>query len=472
MKYTSRYFFILAIALAPVLLFLEQLAYSGDVIVEKINDRLRSCTSSELGATSSDILYEFECTSLAYLDEFVITEGQDAVLNLFGKGLIQIKIAKINNNIVDKLTVKSNFSVDIDNPVPKSFTNRFGFSNQEAKVITINTREYEPGWYQIITKDTQGQLFQLVLFIESLELSNILFVESTDTLIAYNRSYRNTGIPNNYKRSISQVNRSAFPKKIPIEYKFTPSKFFPIRCDSHLMLADIVLKQHLQRNGVGFTEIADSRLDLPTTYDSVDTIIFGSHNEYWTQDKLQHLSAFVERGGKLLFLGGNQAYREIRRHNYYWIIQGVGINDNFKKDKESYSAIAELMGTFFKGDMGTGDSLKVTNAEIWRNKFKVEINDADVLGDGSDFSYCVSPHTLGRINLISGASSIETDQLIDDVNGFYLLAKGMQENGGADVVYKEFKGGGKILNFSSVGLWHSLSDPHIADLINSFIHKN
>ena len=81
------------------------------------------------------------------------------------------------------------------------------------------------------------------------------------------------------------------------------------------MLADIVLKQHLQRNGVGFTEIADSQLDLPTTYDSVDTIIFGSHNEYWTKDKLQHLSAFVERGGKLLFLGGNQAYREIRRHN-------------------------------------------------------------------------------------------------------------------------------------------------------------
>lgn len=469
MKYTSRYTFIFVIALAPVLFFVEQLTYSGDVIVEKINDRLRSCTSAELGAVSGDILYGFECTSLAYLDEFVITEGQDAVLNLFGKGLIQIKIAKINNSLVDKLTVKSNFSVDIDNPVPKSFTNRFGFSNQEAKVITINMRDYEPGWYEIITKDTQGQLFQLVLFIESLELSNVLFVESTDTLIAYNGTYKNTGIPNNYKRSVSQINRAeAFPKNIPIEYDVTPSKFFPIRCNSHLILADIVLKQHLQRNGVGFTEIADSQLDLPTTYDGVDTIIFGSHNEYWTQDKLQHLSAFVERGGKLLFLGGNQAYREIRRHNDYWIIR----NDNFKKDKEVYSAIAELMGTFFKGDMGTGESLKLNNAEIWRKKFKVEINDVDVLGDGSDFSYCVSPYALNPIGLISGASSIETDQLIDGVNGFYLLATGMQENGGADVVYKEFKGGGKILNFSSVGLWHTLSDPYIADLINSFLHKN
>ena len=469
MKYTSRYVFILAIVLALVLLFLKQLTYSGDVIVEKINDRLRSCTSSELGTVSGDILYGFECTSLAYLDEFVITEGQDMVLNLFGKGPIQIKIAKINDSLEDKLTIKSNFSVDIDNSVPKSFTNRFGFSHQEAKVITINTRDYEPGWYQITTKDTQGQLFQLVLFIESLELSNILFVASTDTLIAYNQTHRNTGIPNNYKRSISQINRGeAFPKNIPIEYKFTPSKFFPIRCNSHLMLADIVLKQHLRRNGVGFTEIADSQLDFAKTYDGVDTIIFGSHNEYWTQDKLQHLSAFVERGGKLLFLGGNQAYRGIRRHNDYWIIQ----NDNFKEDKEVYSAIAELMGTFFKGDMGTGDSLKVTNAKIWRNKFKVEMNGDDVIGDGSDFSYCVSPHTLNPIGLISGASSIETDQLIDDVNGFYLLAKGMQKNGGADVVYKEFNGGGKILNFSSVGLWHSLSDPYIANLINSFIHKN
>ena len=79
----------------------------------------------------------------------------------------------------------------------------------------------------------------------------------------------------------------------------------------------------------------------------------------------------------------------------------------------------------------------------------------------------------GRVRLsVYRSNKNISAQLIDDVNGFYLLAKGMQENGGADVVYKEFKGGGKILNFSSVGLWHSISDPHIADLINSFIHKN
>lgn len=470
MKSIFRLRFILLVPIAIAIFFLEQFIYAGDVIVEKINDRLSTCTTSELDEVSGDILYEFECTSLAYLDKFVISEGQDAVLNLFGNGLLQIEISKINNSLQNKRTFKSNLSFDLDNPVPKSFTSRLGFSNEKAKIVTINTSDYDPGWYEIITKDDYEQYFNLVLFIESLERSNILFVESTDTLIAYNKTYSNTGIPNNYKRYITQKNNpeGIFPKHIPVEYKITPSNLFPIRCNDHLVLADIVLKEYLQENDVSFTEVSDYQLDMPATYNNVDTIIFGAHNEYWTQEKIELLSAFIERGGKLLFLGGNQAYREIERRDTSWMIR----NDNFKKDKQAFSDISKLMGTFFNGDMGTGASLSIMNSETWKNEFGIEAKGVDVFGDGSNYSYCIAPYNLNPIGFISGASSIETDQLIEGVEGFKLLAKGNLENGGADIVYKEFEGGGKILNFSSVGLWHTISDPYVANLIDSFIHKN
>lgn len=470
MKFVPRSWFILVIPIAIAIFFLEQFLYAGDVIVEKINDRLSSCTTLELGVVSGNIVYEFECTSLAYLDELVIAEGHDAFLNLFGKGLLRIEVSKVNNRLKNKRSVKSTLSFELDNPVPKSFTNSYGFSNKEAKVVTLNTSDYEPGWYEIITKDAYGKNFHLVFFIESSERSNVLFVESTDTLVAYNATFRNTGIPNNYKRSVTQKNNreAVFPKNIPIEYKITPSKFFPFRCNSHLILADIVLKEYLQGTGVIFTEVSDEQLDYPTTYENVDTIIFGAHNEYWTKEKIKLVLAFIERGGNLLFLGGNQAYREIVRREDYWMIR----DDNFKEDNQSFSAISQIMGTFFNGDMGTGEPYKVVDSATWKSEFGIETNNADIFGDGSDYSYCIAPYNLNPIGFISGASSIETDQLIGGVNGFKLLASGMQDNGGADIVYKEFKGGGKILNFSSVGLWHSLSDSYIVDLINSFIQKN
>jgi len=471
MNLISRSLFIIVIPIAiSILFFFEQIFYAGDVIFEKIDDRLSACTTSERGVVSGNIVYDFECTSLAYLNEFVISEGHNAVLNLFGEGLIKVEINEINNSLNTIKSSKLNLLFELDNPVPKSFTDGYGFSNKEAEIVTLATHDYEPGWYEIVTEDSHGKHYHLVFFIESSERSNVLFVESTDTLIAYNETFRNTGIPNNYKRSVTQKTKrkGTFPKYVPVEHKITPSKFYPVRCNAHLISADIVLKQYLQKNGISFTEVSDSQLDIPITYENVDTIIFGAHNEYWTKEKIKLLSAFVEHGGKLLFLGGNQAYREIIRHENYWMIR----NDNFKTDEQAFTSISQLMGTFFEGDMGTSAPLRVFNSETWQREFGIDNVNNDIFGDGSDFSYCNAPYNFNPIGFMHGASSIETDQLIGGVNGFHLLAKGMQQNGGADIVYKEFKGGGKLLNLSSVGLWHSLSDPYISELITRFMQKN
>ena len=73
MNLISRSLFILLIPIViSILFFFEQLLYAGDVIVEKIGDRLSACSTSERGVVSGNIVYDFECTSLVYLNDFVI----------------------------------------------------------------------------------------------------------------------------------------------------------------------------------------------------------------------------------------------------------------------------------------------------------------------------------------------------------------------------------------------------------------
>ena len=108
--------------------------------------------------------------------------------------------------------------------------------------------------------------------------------------------------------------------------------------------ADIVLKNFLTSSGVEYTSVSDARMDLEETYHGVKLIIFGAHNEYWTTKKIDNLIKFVSDGGKLLFLGGNQAFREIVRKPNGWLIS----NSHFKKSNEQgFKKIKNLMGTYF-----------------------------------------------------------------------------------------------------------------------------
>ena len=461
--------FVLVLTGIPFLLYVaihyKQITY---FVEQKYTDRKPHCSVIEKYLVADEIIYSIDCPYLAYLSDLIIDEGQAAELNLFGHGILHVAINKIKTDILDKKQNIANFSISVNKNTPSLFSNKFGFSASDPTVVKLDTENLASGWYEVLISDNNSKFYNLMLFIEPTNLKNILFVESTDTLIAYNKSYYTTRIPNNYNRSVSQKRDAAalFPKLAPIEYNVNESSIFPIRCSDHLINADIVLKQFLNENGVNFTSISDERLDFADTYEDVDLIIFGAHNEYWTQTKIEMLIKFVNQGGKLLFLGGNQAYREIIRKPSYWVIR----IDNFKSDKRAFRRISNLMGTFFEGDMGTSAPFEIKNPEIWRMKYGIDVNEGDKFGDKTDFSYCSAPYKT-QVGFI-GASLNETDQLVKSADNFFVLAQGMQKNGGADVVYKKFDGGGEVLNFSSVGLWHSLSDTYISGLIKNFIQEN
>lgn len=456
--------FICVAACTYIAFHFRQLTYLLDSVINKPK---ASCSTIDIGQHNGSILFKTDCKEVAYLSDFTINKGTDATLNIFGSGEFQVTLSQITSDLDLKRSKLETFTIFANNLV-HSFNDRDGFANNIPKQEIMNTSHLPSGWYEVSVSHENGKTFNLVLFIEPNELEEILFVESTDTLLAYNESFFTTGIPNNYNRSNNQ-NKSAnafFSRFSPIEYKVDKNNFFPIKCTDHLINADMVLKNFLRESAVKFSVVSDSQMDLEKTYGGVKLVIFGAHNEYWTKTKIDKLTKFVKEGGKLLFLGGNTAYREIIRKPNGWLIS----NSNFKSNKYDFTKIKYLMGTFFEGDMGTSAPLKLTGIDTWNREFGIEIDRNISFGHNTDFQYCKSP--IGFKRGFVGASFIETDQLIGDASGFTVLAKGMQKKGGADVVFKEFEGGGKILNFSSVGLWHSLSDPYIADLINSFIWKN
>ena len=87
------------------------------------------------------------------------------------------------------------------------------------------------------------------------------------------------------------------------------------------------------------------------------------------------------------------------------------------------------------------------------------MSDVSNLGKGSRFEHCKSK--------ISGVSGHEIDKLAEGAEGFTILAKGLNEKGGADLVYKSFASGGEVLNFGSLSTWHN-NDPNLSLLIQRF----
>ena len=285
-----------------------------------------------------------------------------------------------------------------------------------------------------------------------------MFIESTDTLMAYNPARLDYNLPNYYGGSILPRGARIFPKNTPLFYSFGDKD--SISCGEHLLKADIVHKNNLTTLGIPFRTVSDEYLDQPLDRESTDIIIFGSHNEYWTSLKAQHVMEFVDNGGKVLFLGGNTAWRQVFRGEDRTWIHGNGLLENkiFKK------LITEYLGTYYT-DSGynTYAPLKIVDNAIANRRFSLDVEKGDEVGANTIPADC---HVV-----VEGISGHETDKLHPENKGFSLIARGLNSNnGGSDVVYKLFPSGGEVLNFSSVALWLN-QDERIKRMIANFLVK-
>jgi hypothetical protein len=216
---------------------------------------------------------------------------------------------------------------------------------------------------------------------------------------------------------------------------------------NHLTRAELWVLGWLEKNGYAYDLYADGDLHADTTlFDGYQTVILNTHPEYWSAEMLDGLERFLNRGGNLLYLGGN---------GLYWktTFDSTGTVMEVRKDRSVHAQTGEQGGLwsavgrpqarylgvrYTSAGYNTWAAFRVANADHW-------VFEGTGLVAGSRFGF------LGFNG--GGASGWETDK-IDPENSpanLVLLAKGENPNGGgADMVYYDHPGGGFVFSASSM----------------------
>ena len=263
------------------------------------------------------------------------------------------------------------------------------------------------------------------------------------------------------------------------------SRASPTATGSHLAGGERHILEWLEREGFSYGMIAGPDLDAnPGLLSGYSTLVISTHSEYWSARMYDHLEAFLNQGGTLLYLSGN---------GIYWksTIQGDEIET--RKDEAAH----------------THDG---TPGGLWASA-QVNRNEAAVIGvHYTSVGYCTSgpyeifdPHhwvfegtgvqagsligasgRTGSCNSANGASGWETDKIIAGVSPSNLVHLGKGTNpqdrntapnnppsadvGGADLLYYRHPGGGSVFSVGSINFGRSLVvDPTLSRMVRNVL---
>ena len=217
---------------------------------------------------------------------------------------------------------------------------------------------------------------------------------------------------------------------------------------------------------LGWLEREKLRHDLYSDYqlhagqldlDAYQVLIISTHPEYWSRDAYTHVKKWVlERGGKLLYLGGNGIDCEVdlpesatmRCKTWQPRPAGSTVFTDPKTGKTydcrfHYTAEspAELLGVVFtEAGAATAAPFQVTDASHW-------VFAGTGLQDGAVFG-TESLHE----RIPGGASGHEQDKRTAySPKNTVLLARGLNiDNGGAEMILHETKSGGAVFSVGSI----------------------
>lgn len=464
-----------AILVTLPLIFISHLVVFGvtDTNYEKSLRSLISSTVRNLSTLDSDDFqnpvvsnqtYLIDNNLIAMTNKLVYTESEDVILHSLSGSPGEFHVFTVDTK---KRQLVGEGVIPPNKPSVWTTANSLhGFETSLFDSQNVGIPSGYSGWMQIeVTAD--GDTQNIPLFIQSEKMSgNALFIEGTNTLMAYN-SLNN--LRNNYTNPYSLSGEFSRPSAYPMNYFLispTSEEFQDsdggvagFSCAEHLANADFAIKSQLENKGLKLDLATDQFLSTSEIPENYDLLIFGAHNEYWSSEMFSTVEKFVERGGSVLFMGGNTAWRATETSSDgFQIFWGNGF-----KDPDKAQFIDEVLGTYW--DMrgyATNSSFTLQPAA---EKFSDGLMPGYIFGEEPFVSNCRSS--------IEGISGHETDKLRDSASSeFILLAKGNNPwNGGADVVFRETPYGGFILNFSSTGTWHGNKDVVVNNLIDEFLSK-
>ena len=247
------------------------------------------------------------------------------------------------------------------------------------------------------------------------------------------------------------------------------------RSACHVAPAEWRLFGWLEREGLEYDLHAETQFHQGVlNLDSYQVLITSTHPEYWSKEMYFNLKEWVfERGGKLLYLGGNglncpvefiDEYTMTIRNGKY---KGISANlEEFGKESRMhtyYESEANLLGVVCT-DSGimTGAPYRAIDSSHWIFE-GTGLNDGDIFGEK-----CLHMRCWG------GASGHETDKMSpSSPAGTKLLAKGLNpDDGGAEIVYHETASGGAVYSVGSISYPCSLPvDRNISTITKNVINR-
>lgn len=228
------------------------------------------------------------------------------------------------------------------------------------------------------------------------------------------------------------------------------------RLACHLAPAEWRLLGWLERENFAYDLYSEGHLhEGKVPLDEYKVLILSVHPEYWSREMYAAVYSWVhERGGKLLYLGGNGVNCEVtltpegRMH----CLNHKPVDENNKPIYESrmhrtYQSEARLLGVVFdNAGVMTGAPYQVIDDSHWIFA-GTGLKNGDLFGEHSQHE-----------RIPGGASGHETDKLGPlSPAGARLVAKGTNpDKGGAEMVFYETSSGGEVFAAGSINYVSSL----------------
>jgi N,N-dimethylformamidase len=238
----------------------------------------------------------------------------------------------------------------------------------------------------------------------------------------------------------------------------------------HVAPAEWRLLGWLEREGFAYDYYLESELDRDDfPLDAYDVLILSTHPEYWTRAMYDRLYTWVfERGGKLLYLGGNGIDCEVELGPDGVMTVLNGRYDEWTMSSENrFGASGRSTGALFGvvmtvDGMGTAAPYEVLVSDHW-------LFEGTGLSDGDRFGF-----TSLDVRNPGGASGHETDKLSRDAPpGTLVLARGTNpDGGGGEIVTFETASGGHVYSVGSISYVCSLPvDEQVSQITRNVLRR-
>ncbi len=221
------------------------------------------------------------------------------------------------------------------------------------------------------------------------------------------------------------------------------------RAACHIAPAEWRLLGWMEREGFAYDYYSETQFHFgKLNLDDYKILVISTHPEYWSRKMYTELKSWVfERGGRLLYLGGNGVNCEVEFLDESTMVVH---NGNRRQQREEgfesrlhmrLESEANLLGVVFThpGIM-TSAPYRVIDASHWVFE-GTDLKEGDLFGEKSL-----------HMRVPGGASGHETDKISpSSPKNVHLLAKGTNiDNGGAEIVIHEPDGGGAVFSVGSI----------------------